>query len=127
MCKSDWNQAYKHQFVRDEDLKLQFVEFMGKYFCELALVFGAGSSPGIYTDLALVPLCIAIKMSGIRKDHVGMHLDDVVGVGDGDTDTIWKFDKAYRDVAKEVGISLADRSDRDKSFAPSRASSWCRL
>ena len=119
MCKSDWNQAYKHQFVRDEDLKLQFVKFMGKYFCELALVFGAGSSPGIYTDLALVPLCIAIKMSGIRKDHVGMHLDDVVGVGDRNTDTIWKFDKAYRDVAKEVGISLADRSDRDKSFAPS--------
>ena len=22
ICKSDWNQAYKHQFVREEDLKL---------------------------------------------------------------------------------------------------------
>ena len=119
MCKSDWNQAYKHQFVRDEDLKLQFVKFMGKYFCELALVFGAGSSPGIYTDLALVPLCIAIKISQIRRDHVGMHLDDVVGVGDRNSDTIWKFDQAYREVAEIVGISLADRSDRDKSFAPS--------
>ena len=39
ICKSDWNQAYKHQFVREEDLKLQFVKFMGKYFCELGLVF----------------------------------------------------------------------------------------
>ena len=118
ICKSDWNQAYKHQFVREEDLKLQFVKFMGKYFCELALVFGASSSPGIYTDLALVPLHIAIKKSGISKDHVGMHLDDVVAVGDSNSDMIWKFDKAYREVAEAVGISLADRKDADKSFAP---------
>ena len=45
--KSDWNSAYKHQFTRVEDLKLQFVQFLGKFFCELALVFGAISSPGI--------------------------------------------------------------------------------
>ena len=118
ICKSDWNQAYKHQFVREEDLKLQFVKFMGKYFCELALVFGAGSSPGIYTDLAQIPLYIAIRKSGIPKDQVGMHLDDVVGVGDSNSNTVWKFDKAYREVAEYVGISLADRSDPDKSFAP---------
>ena len=35
MCKSDWNSAYKHQMVRQEDLKLQFVKFLDKYFCEL--------------------------------------------------------------------------------------------
>ena len=118
ICKNDWNQAYKHQFVREEDLKLQFVQFMGKYFCELALVFGAGSSPGIYSDLASIPLAIAIKKSGIRKDLVGMHLDDVVAVGDPKTNTIWRFDADYRDIAKEVNISLADRGDPDKSFAP---------
>ena len=116
ICKSDWNQAYKHQFVREEDLKLQFVNFMGKYFCGLALVFGAASSPGIYTDLAAIPLFIAIKRSGIREDLVGMHLDDVVAVGDENRPDIWDFDKAYRQTAKEVGISLADRTDPDKSF-----------
>ena len=118
ICKSDWNQAYKHQFVREEDLKLQFVKFLGKYFCELALVFGAGSSPGIYTDLASIPLFIAIKKSGIREDLVGMHLDDVVAVGHEQSADIWKFDDAYREIALEVGISLADRSDPDKSFGP---------
>ena len=113
ICKSDWNQAYKHQFVREEDLKLQFVKFLGKYFCELALVFGAGSSPGIYTDLASIPLFITIKKSGIREDLVGMHLDDVVAVGHEQSADIWKFDDAYREIALEVGISLADRSDPD--------------
>ena len=38
---------------REEELKLKFVKFMGKYFCELALVFGAGTGPGIYSYLAL--------------------------------------------------------------------------
>ena len=118
ICKSDWNQAYKHQFVREEDLKLQFVKFMGKYFCELALVFGAGSSPGIYDDLAKVVLVLAKLKSKISDDHVSQHLDDVAGVGDKDSDTIWKFDKAYREICEEVGVSLANRSDPDKSFAP---------
>ena len=116
--KNDWSQAYKHQFVREEDLKLQFVKFMGKHFCELALVFGAISSPGIYTDLASIPLFIAIKKSGIKSDLVGMHLDDVVAVGDPKTQDIWNFDAAYRYVTKEMNISLADRNDPDKSFGP---------
>ena len=28
LCKNDWNSAYKHQHVRSEDLKLQFVELV---------------------------------------------------------------------------------------------------
>ena len=49
------------QFVREEELKLKFVKFMGKYFCELALVFGAGTGPGIYTDLAQISFDIAVR------------------------------------------------------------------
>ena len=118
ICKSDWNQAYKHQAVQEKDLKLQFVKYMDKYFCELMLVFGAGSSPGIYDDLAKVPLALAIIISKISWDHVCQHLDDVCAVGDKNATTIWDFDKAYREVCENVGISLADRSDKDKSFAP---------
>ena len=31
MCKIDWNQAYKHIAVREEDHKLQVIEFAGKH------------------------------------------------------------------------------------------------
>ena len=67
ITKSDWNSAYKHQFVRWEDLKLQFIKFLGKYFCELVLVFGSISSPGIYEDLAKVVLAISLLASGLQK------------------------------------------------------------
>ena len=119
ITKSDWNSAYKHQFTRVEDLKLQFVKFLGKYFCELALVFGAISSPGIYDDLAKIVLAIALLKSGMSPLLVSQHLDDVVAVGPNNTSAIWDFDRAYREVCQYVGVSLADRSDKDKSFAPS--------
>ena len=119
ITKSDWNSAYKHQFVRVEDLKLQFMKFLGKYFCELALIFGSVSSPGIYDDLAKVVLALALLASGLPPQLVSQHLDDVVAVGPDNTSAIWDFDRAYRDVCSYVGVSLADRSDPDKSFAPS--------
>ena len=118
ITKSDWNSAYKHQFVRPEDLKLQFMQFLGKYFCELGLIFGAVSSPGIYDDLAKVVLAIALLASGLPPQLVSQHLDDVVAVGPDNTSQIWDFDRAYRDICSYVGVSLADRKDPDKSFAP---------
>ena len=121
ISKSDWNSAYKHQFVHEEDLKLQFVKFLGKFFCELALVFGAISSPGIYDDLAKVVLGIALLRARFPPELVSQHLDDVVSVGPQYNSAIWDFDRAYREVCEYVGVSLADRSDEDKSFAPCTA------
>ena len=118
ITKSDWNSAYKHQMVREEDLKLQFVKFLGKYFCELALIFGSVSSPGIYDDLAKVVLGLALLMSGYPPELVSQHLDDVVAVGPEWNRGIWNFDSAYHEVCEYVGVSLADRSDKDKSFSP---------
>ena len=120
ITKSDWNSAYKHQMVHEQDLKLQFVKFLNKYFCELALIFGSISSPGIYDDLAKVVLGLALLMSGYPPELVSQHLDDVVAVGAEWNKDIWKFDSAYHEVCEYVGVSLADRSDKDKSFAPTK-------
>ena len=118
ICKSDWSSAYKHQHVRTEDLKLQFVEFGGMLFCELMLVFGAISSPGIYDDLAKVVLACAILKSKIDPEMVQQHLDDVCACGTDRDGTIYEFDKAYREVSERVGVRLASREDPDKSFGP---------
>ena len=52
--KIDWKDAYKHVKVRQEDLKLQVIEYAGRYFVELKLVFGARSSPGIYDEISQI-------------------------------------------------------------------------
>ena len=117
ICKSDWSSAYKHQHVKEEDLKLQFIEFGGMLFCELMLVFGAISSPGIYDDLAKVVLGCAILLSGINEDMVQQHLDDVCSCGTTEDGSILEFDSMYRWVCDRVGVKLAPRDDPDKSFS----------
>ena len=47
---------------------------------------------------------------------VNQHLDDTVGCGSEGDKSVCSFYKAYREVAEEVGVSLADESDADKAF-----------
>ena len=117
MCKLDWNySAYKHQAVRSEDLKLQVFEFGGRLFGEVMLVFGGVSSAGIYDDMAKVTKGLEILKSSMDKRMVNQHLDDTVGcVAEGDG-SVPAFYNAYREVAEEVGVSLANEVDPDKAF-----------
>ena len=109
--------AYKHQAVREEDVKLQVMEFGGRLFGELMLVFGASSSPGIFDDLAKVIKELAIILAAGDERLVQQHLDDVVNCGTEGYGTVNKFYRAYREVVDEVGVSLADGSDPDKAFS----------
>ena len=81
MCKLDWNQAYKHLAVREEDHKLQVFEFGGRYFGEVMVTFGCSSSAGLFDDLAKLVKEMATRLSGISEDLVNQVLDDVVGCG----------------------------------------------
>ncbi len=67
MTKLDWSDAYKHVAVREEDIPLQYFEWLGMYFAETSLVFGAASSPGIYDRLAKFVLDIVLKLSGFPR------------------------------------------------------------
>ena len=81
ICKSYWSSTHKHQHLKEEDLRLQFIEFCGKYFCELMLVFGSCSSPGIFYDLAKLVLALVLLISKMDPELVQQHLDNVVGCG----------------------------------------------
>ena len=97
ICKIDQSSAYKHQHVRREDLKLQVVEFGGRLFVEMRLMFGTRSSPGIYDDFHKCFLFSVIRLTpGITKDDVEQHLDDVLGVGPpGEDSPIHDFYQRY--------------------------------
>ena len=119
MSKLDWNSAYKHIAVRQADHKLQVFEFGGRYFGEVMLTFGCASSGGNYDLFAKLVLDLVIRASRMDKRMVNQILDDVIGAGSKGDGTVRRFYRTYRQLAGQLGVSLADESDPDKAFETS--------
>ena len=118
MIKMDWADAYKHIHVREEDVRLQWFAWLGRYFAEVCLVFGAVSSVGIYDRAAKVVLDIVLRMTRFPAAMVCQHLDDVcVAASAGAAPRLREFEECYRKVAAEVGVKLAPADDLDKGFS----------
>ena len=115
-----WKDAYKHIKVCEEDLKLQLIQFAGRLFVELKLVFGARSSPGLFDGVSDVIRDLAITDSDILPTMVTKHLDDVLGVGSNQPgDPVYKFFEAYVALAAELGVRLPPVNvDREKIQSP---------
>ena len=119
MVKVDWSDAYKHVAVRDCDLDLQWFSWLGKFFCELSLVFGSKSSVGLYDRLAKLVLFIVCKEADMPTHMVCQHLDDCAAAAPKDSPLIHRFDEVFKEVAELLGVKLAPRDDPEKSFGPS--------
>ncbi len=118
MIKMDWADAYKHIHVRQDDLNLQWFSWLGKYFYETCLVFGAVSSPGIYDRAAKAVLDVVLRMSSFPRHMVCQHLDDICAAASADAaDSLHHFEKTYRRVAADLGVKLAPADDTDKGFS----------
>ena len=102
--------------MRKEDHKLQVFEFGGRLFGEVMCTFGGVSSAGMFDDIAKVVKRLAEMDSRIDKRMVNQVLDDVVGCGSQGDGSVSQFYTSYREIAKELGISIADESDVDKAF-----------
>jgi hypothetical protein len=63
IVKVDWADAYKHISVAPEDVELQYFHWLGMYFAELCLIFGASSSAGIFDRVAKLVLQIVLASS----------------------------------------------------------------
>ena len=123
VCKIDQTSAYKHQHIVKEDWKLQIVEWGGKFFMEMRLMFGTKSSPGIYDELHKTYLHSIIEMTpDFSKDDVEQHLDDVLGVGPAEVDeskSVDAFFRIYLEEASRVGFRVDSKGDTDKVQPPS--------
>jgi hypothetical protein len=120
ICKTDWSDAYKHFAVRELDTDLQWFSWGGKYFKELALIFGCASSAGIFDDGAKVVLDLVCRRAQFPKEFVCQHLDDACAAAAHESDAVHRFDAAFMEIASYVGVKLAPRDDPDKSFGPSK-------
>ena len=97
---------------------MQGFAWLGRVFFELALLFGAPSSPGIYDRLAKLVLFIVVGLSDFPSRLVTQHLDDVCACSPASSDKVDSFYKTYRETCNILGIKLADDSNPDKSFKP---------
>ena len=119
ITKTDWASTYKQITVRGEDTDLQWFQWAGKYFKELALIFGAKSSAGIFDEAAKVVLELVCLLAGFPLEQVCQHLDDACAAS-GDLAVLTRFDECFMQVAQLVGVKLAPRDDHDKTFGPCR-------
>ena len=121
MTKVDWSSAYKHFPVCEEDTDLQYFFWLGKAFKELCLIFGSASSPGLFDEGAKLFLFVVIVMAAFVRDWLVQHLDDTCAAAPAHKkDMLIKFDETCAWVAAQVGVQLAPRDDKDKSFGPSK-------
>ena len=119
MMKADWQEAYKHLRVAAGDVKLQWFEWLGRFFVELCLVFGAASSAGLYDQAAKVVLDLALRLGRFPAWLVCQYLDDVCAAAAASRrEELERFARAYRAVAEHVGVRLAPLGDPDKAFDP---------
>ncbi len=116
MAKIDWASAYKHLAVREDDIHLQHFQWLGMDFIELMLVFGATSSAGLYDRLAKTVLDFAIRLAHFPRDMVIQYLDDCCAAAPQGCPSLNRFEKAYRDLAADIGVKLAPTTDPDKAF-----------
>jgi len=77
MAKMDWSDAYKHIHVWAADMPLQYFSWLGRYFAEKCLVFGAVSSAGLYDRVAKFVLWCVIILAVFAAYMVCQYLDDV--------------------------------------------------
>ena len=119
MVKIDWASAYKQIPVCRGDLNLQWFSWLGRYFCELSLIFGGVSSVGIFDRAAKVVNQVVQTAAGMPPELVAQHLDDTCAAGPADSDVVERFDDAFFRIAESLGLELASREDPEKSFGPS--------
>ena len=77
IAKEDLSDAYKHIPVRKEDWRLQAIAWGDRVFIDTRLMFGTGSSAGIFDRFDGLLLEIAIKLSKFSKRRAKRFLDDV--------------------------------------------------
>lgn len=119
VTKKDLVSAYKHQRVHPDDLSLQVVKWGGRYFVELALMFGTRSSPGIFSDLFRLFVDCVTLLAGMEPYMVEQHLDDVLGIGDGGEEgTVHKFHEMFMEEADKAGFRPDKSCNREKNQAP---------
>ena len=107
--------AYKHIKVRLEDIHLQCIQFLGKYFFECSLVFGTSSSPSIFDRISDIIRALNCIQTFFKWEWTVKQLDDLIPFGY--RELVEKFEAAYIELCQVLGVRLAVNDGSAKTFS----------
>ena len=118
--KYDLRDAYKNVPAQPADFRLQGFRWLGKFFVETQLIFGARTSVAAFDRLGDTLLAVAVAISGIARRFVHCTLDDAPIVTPSFSSDGPAFAAAYEALCADVGVRLAAPCpDFDKAFVDS--------
>ena len=117
MSKFDLTDAYKNIPCKEEDLRLQGFFWLGKFFIEKRMIFGARTAVGNFDIFGNSLRSLALARSSIPASLVHRQLDDVPSVAPEKTGWDKEFADNYETVCKRIKVGLAeDCPKREKAF-----------
>ena len=117
MSKMDMKDAYKNVPAKVKDLQLQGFSWLGAYFVETQLIFGAYPAVANFDNLGGTTENITLTHCSIPEDLVHRILDDTVCVAPAGTGWCQEFSETYKRICHQLNIKLAEECPRqEKAF-----------
>jgi hypothetical protein len=117
MSKFDLKDAYKIVPAKREDWRLQGFQWLGRYFVEVKMTFGAETSVSNFDRAGHTLQVITRAVCTIPRRFLGRTLDDFTAVGPRESGWCEEFSKEFRWVCKKLNIQLATNCPRqEKAF-----------
>ncbi len=117
MTKFDKKDAYKNVPCNLADLRLQGLQWGGRFFVELDQIFGSKAAACNYDTLDNSTVALTKAVCSIPKKFVHRQLDDTPVVGPATNNWCEQFTSEYKKLCDSLGMKLApDCPDCDKAF-----------
>ena len=117
MSKLDMKDAYKNVPAKVEDYRLQGMQWLGAYFVDTQLIFGASPAVANYDNLGGTTMDVAATGCQIPRHLVHRILDDTACVAPAETGWCQQFTKRYTEICAKIGVKLAEECPyQEKAF-----------
>jgi len=117
MSKFDLQDAFKLIPAKTCDLRLQGFSWLGAFFVESQMIFGAIPSVSNFDRLASTVVELTKTLTGLRHMTICRTLDDIPIVSDKESGWTASFSQSLEEVCSKLGVPLAEECPRkEKAF-----------
>jgi hypothetical protein len=106
-AKQDMSDAYKLVPTDPESWRLFGFKWLGKFFHELAPVFGNKAAPAQFDDLAETIVTLAVQISKVPRKWITSQLDDTIVVSPVATPFTQQFLVTFQQICTDTNLPLA--------------------